>query len=71
VYVGRRLGLYQELAAGPATVDRLAERTGTTPRYVREWLLNQVASGYVEQHSFPLALVAGLAAGLAVGALVP
>ena len=48
VYVGRRLGLYQELAAGPATADGLAERTSTSPRYVREWLLNQVASGYVE-----------------------
>jgi 2-polyprenyl-3-methyl-5-hydroxy-6-metoxy-1,4-benzoquinol methylase len=48
VYVGRRLGLYQSLADGPATAEQLAQRTGTDTRYVREWLLNQVASQYVE-----------------------
>src|SRR5947209_3605890 len=30
------------------TPAELAERTGTTERYVREWLINQAASGYVE-----------------------
>jgi SAM-dependent methyltransferase len=49
VYIGQRLGLYQALAgADPMTPAELAERTGTTERYVREWLINQAASGYVE-----------------------
>ena len=34
IVVGHRLGLYRALAEGPATPDELAERTGTTPRYV-------------------------------------
>jgi hypothetical protein len=33
--------------AGPITSFTLAQRTGTTERYVREWLGNQAASGYV------------------------
>jgi 2-polyprenyl-3-methyl-5-hydroxy-6-metoxy-1,4-benzoquinol methylase len=49
VIVGDRLGLYQALAAaGPSTPDQLAERTGTTERYVREWLAAQAAAGYVD-----------------------
>ena len=49
VVVGDRLGLYEALAeTGPATSAQLAERTGTTERYVREWLAAQAASGYVE-----------------------
>lgn len=39
VYLGERLGLYRALAMeGPATSAELAGRTGTTERYVREWL---------------------------------
>jgi 2-polyprenyl-3-methyl-5-hydroxy-6-metoxy-1,4-benzoquinol methylase len=39
VYLGERLGLYRALdEGGPATSSELAERTGTTERYVREWL---------------------------------
>lgn len=49
VYIGQKLGLYQALADGaPVTPAELAERTGTTERYVREWLVNQAAGGYVE-----------------------
>jgi hypothetical protein len=33
--------------AGPITSFTLAQRTGTTERYVREWLGNQAAGGYV------------------------
>jgi hypothetical protein len=33
--------------AGPVTPEVLADRTGITPRYVREWLSNQAAGGYV------------------------
>jgi len=46
--VGDRLGLYRELAKGAATPAELAQRTGTNERYVREWLGNQGAGGYVQ-----------------------
>ena len=48
VLVGDRLGLYRALAAGPMLPSELAERTGTHPRYVEEWLRGQAAGGYVE-----------------------
>ena len=45
-YLGGRLGWYRSLHdAGPATADELAERTGTSPRYAREWLEQQAVSG--------------------------
>jgi SAM-dependent methyltransferase len=49
VMIGDKLGLYDAMAgAGPLTSEELAARTGTDERYVREWLLNQAAGGYVE-----------------------
>src|SRR4051812_4356626 len=46
IYLGDRLGWYRTLsAAGALTPDELATRTGTTERYVREWLEQQAASG--------------------------
>ena len=46
--IGDKLGLYQAMdGAGPLTPAELAERTGTAERYVREWLSNQAAGGYV------------------------
>jgi SAM-dependent methyltransferase len=49
VYIGQKLGLYKALAeGGPATPEELATRTQTQARYVREWLINQASSGYVE-----------------------
>jgi 2-polyprenyl-3-methyl-5-hydroxy-6-metoxy-1,4-benzoquinol methylase len=49
VVVGDRLGYYRALAgAGPLTSIQLAERTGTTERYAREWLNAQAAGGYVD-----------------------
>ena len=48
VVIGHQLGLYQALAAGPASAEELAERTHTNPRYVAEWLRGQAAGGYVE-----------------------
>lgn len=49
VMIGDQLGLYDAMAdAGPLTPEELARRTGTHERYVREWLLNQAAGGYVE-----------------------
>lgn len=48
-YIGQKLGLYRALASnGPLTPAELAEKTNTTERYVREWLVNQAAGGYVE-----------------------
>ena len=47
VVIGDKLGLYQALAAGPATPAELAERTSTHQRYMAEWLAAQAASGYV------------------------
>ena len=46
--VGDRLGLYKALAKGPLTSSKLAQQTGTNERYVREWLGNQGAGGYVQ-----------------------
>jgi 2-polyprenyl-3-methyl-5-hydroxy-6-metoxy-1,4-benzoquinol methylase len=48
VSIGDELGLYKALAAGPMTAQELAAKTGTSERYVREWLGNQAAGGYVE-----------------------
>ena len=51
VVMGDRLGLYRGLAgAGALTPGELASRTGTTERYVREWLNAQAAGGYVDYH---------------------
>jgi SAM-dependent methyltransferase len=50
VVIGDKLGLYQALAAGPATPAELADRTGTHRRLVAEWLAAQAASGYVTYH---------------------
>ena len=46
--IGEKLGLYKAMAgAGPLTSDEVAERSGAAERYVREWLRNQAAGGYV------------------------
>ncbi|MEP9395049.1 class I SAM-dependent methyltransferase [Gordonia sp. VNK1] len=48
VYIGERMGWYAELAYhGPTTSDDLARRTGTDPRYAREWLEMQAAYALV------------------------
>jgi SAM-dependent methyltransferase len=50
--IGDKLGLYKALAAkGPMNSSELAQATGTSERYVREWLAAQAASGYVEYDS--------------------
>jgi hypothetical protein len=50
VIIGERLGLYKAMsqANSPISVKELADKTGTVERLVREWLANQVASGYIE-----------------------
>jgi SAM-dependent methyltransferase len=48
VVIGDRLGLYKAMAgAGGLTPAELAARTGTTERYVREWLAGQAGAGYL------------------------
>jgi len=48
VAVGDQLGLYRALAdGGPATHEELAARTCTAPRYLREWLSQQAAAGFL------------------------
>jgi 2-polyprenyl-3-methyl-5-hydroxy-6-metoxy-1,4-benzoquinol methylase len=48
-YIGQKLGLYKALAqAGPVTPAEFAQQTSTNERYIREWLINQAASGYVD-----------------------
>ena len=47
--IGHRLGLYAAMAgAGELSSQQLAEKTGLTERYLREWLNNQVAGGYLD-----------------------
>ena len=48
IVLGDKLGLYRQLAKGPATPAELARETGTSERYVTEWLAANAASGYVE-----------------------
>lgn len=48
VLIGDELGLYRALTQGRCTAGELAAKTGTDERYVREWLANQAAGGYVE-----------------------
>ncbi|MGH9260014.1 MAG: SAM-dependent methyltransferase, partial [Acidimicrobiales bacterium] len=48
VYLGDQLGLYRAMAgAGALTSAEVAGRAGCDERYVREWLSNQAAAGYV------------------------
>ena len=48
IVIGDRLGLYRAMADGaPVTSQQLAEKTGTSERYIREWLNAQAAGGFV------------------------
>jgi 2-polyprenyl-3-methyl-5-hydroxy-6-metoxy-1,4-benzoquinol methylase len=49
VYIGDKLGLYKAMSefGKPITSEELANRTGTSERYIREWLANQAAGGYL------------------------
>ena len=47
IIIGEKLGLYKAMAAsGELTSSELAVKTGTSERYVREWLSAQAAAGY-------------------------
>ena len=52
VSLGAKLGLYEALAgAGPLSPKELASRAGCAERYVREWLNQQAAAGYLDYHA--------------------
>jgi 2-polyprenyl-3-methyl-5-hydroxy-6-metoxy-1,4-benzoquinol methylase len=66
VVLGDKLGLYKAMADGtPVTPAELAERTGCRERYLREWLCQQAASGYVEYDAGAFRLPAEQALALA------
>jgi SAM-dependent methyltransferase len=48
-YVGDKLGLYKAMSdfGKPITSQELANLTATSERYIREWLANQAAGGYL------------------------
>ena len=49
VNIGDKLGLFKALVgAGPTTPGELAQKTGTTERYVREWVSGLAAAGYID-----------------------
>ena len=49
VYIGVKLGLYKAMSdfGKPITSQELANLTATSERYIREWLANQAAGGYL------------------------
>ncbi len=52
IIMGDKLGLYKSLTAnGPMTSRQLSDATGTTERYIREWLSAQAGSGYIEYNA--------------------
>jgi 2-polyprenyl-3-methyl-5-hydroxy-6-metoxy-1,4-benzoquinol methylase len=52
-YVGDKLGLYKAMFdfGKPTTSQELANLTSTSERYIREWLANQAAGGYLTYDS--------------------
>ena len=48
-YIGDKLGLYKAMSdfGKPITSEELANSTGTSERYIKEWLANQAAGGYL------------------------
>lgn len=66
--IGHKLGIYKAMAfTGKLTSAQLSEKMGLTERYLREWLNNQVAGGYLlydpsdESYELPDAYVPVLA----------
>ena len=66
--LGVRTGLWESLAAGPASPGELAARSSAAEPYVREWLRSQAAAGYVRyepatgRYRLPPAVAAVMAA---------
>ena len=64
MHIGELLGLYQAMAGkGPVTAAQLAEETGLSERFIREWLYQQVATGVLDdkgEATFELSLEGAL-----------
>src|SRR3989442_15300612 len=59
IEVGRRVGLFEAMATmGAVTSVEIAEKTGLSERYVREWLAAMVCGGIIEyaagEHTYRL-----------------
>ena len=69
--LGLKLGLWDALAAGPATAETVAARADAAVPYVREWLRSQAAAGYVgyDPAAGTFRLAPGVAAALGGGPL--
>jgi 2-polyprenyl-3-methyl-5-hydroxy-6-metoxy-1,4-benzoquinol methylase len=51
IVIGDKLGLYRAMADGErVTPAELCARTGTSERYIREWLNANAASNYIQYH---------------------
>jgi SAM-dependent methyltransferase len=48
VHLGRKLGLYEAMNGSEVDSSALSNRTGTSERYVREWLEQQAVTGMVQ-----------------------
>src|SRR6516165_5205408 len=65
--VGVRTGLWDSLAAGPASASELAARSAASEAYIGEWLRSQAAAGYVryeaatDRYTLPPAVAAVMA----------
>lgn len=47
-FIGDKLGLFKAMAgAGELSSEELAQKTGTHPRIIKEWLAGQAAGGYI------------------------
>ncbi len=48
-YLGLKSGLFDAMKDGtPISAEKLAQRTGLTPRYVEEWLNGMTTAGWLE-----------------------
>lgn len=65
VAIGDRLGYYRALDDGPTTPAGLAQATGTSDRYAKEWLEQQAMSGYLVATDGRFSLAPGVAEALA------
>jgi Methyltransferase domain len=63
-WLGHELGWYAALRDDPATPEELAARTGTVPRYAREWLEQQAVAGILDRDGDRYTLPAEHAAAL-------
>ena len=48
IYIGDRLGIFKAMADGqPVNSEELAQKTGLTERYLREWMKSMIAAEYL------------------------